>query len=192
MLNRKTSLLLAAALVLGFSPLASADVLSNIPTYDGTTSFGPFPSTISIGTFSFAVPAGQKVSGGTISGTFGNNDVSGTTTVSAPADLFIAGGSIEVAACDDSLSYNAACDTGTSPTAWTYTLTHSQIASLATYFASGSIDLSAVQNGVFTVNTGAVTLDLTTSPLGAAPEPGSLWLMGIGSISLALVKRFRM
>jgi hypothetical protein len=192
MFNRKTSLLLTAALVLGFSPLANADVLSTIPTYDGTATFGPFPSSISIGNFSFAIPAGQMVTGGTISGTFGNNDVAGTTMVSAPADLFIAGGSIEVAACDDALSYGAPCDTGSSPTSWSYTLTHSNIASLAADFASGSIDLSAVQNGVFAVNTGSVTLDLKTAPLVATPEPDSFWLLGIGSMGLALVKRFRM
>jgi hypothetical protein len=192
MFTRKSSLLLSAALALGISPLANADILSAIPTYDGTTTFGPFPSTISIGNFGFAIPVGQKVTGGTITGTFGNNDVAGTTTVSAPADLFIAGGAIEVATCDDSLSYAAACDTGSSPTPWSYTLTHSNIASLATYFASGSIDLSAVQNGVFTVNTGAVTLDLTTAPIAATPEPGGLWLLDIGAMGgLFLIKRAR-
>jgi len=191
MFTRRSSLLLSAALVLGFSSIASADVLSAIPAKDGTATFGPFPSSISIGSFSFAVPAGQKVTGGTISGSFGNNDVPGTTTTSAPADLFIAGGTIEVAACDDSLSYSAACDTGTSPTPWSYSLTQGNLASLATYFASGAIDLSAVQNGVFTVNTGTVTLDLQTAPIVATPEPDSLWLMGFGSMGMALVKRFR-
>jgi len=184
---RKSSLLLSAVLLLGFAPLASADVVSTIPAYDGTASFGPFPtSPISIGTFSFTIPAGKQVSGGSISGTFGNGDVPGTTDVSAPVDLYIDGGSIEVAACDDALSYSAACDAGSSPTSWSYTFTSGDLSTLAADFASGSIDLSAIQNGVFTVNTGTVTLDLVTTP-----EPDSLWLIGTGLVCFHRSRRLR-
>ena len=188
MFNRKSALplLLSAALVLGFVPLAGADTISTLPSYDGTASFGPFPSPVTIGSFSFSIPAGQIVYSGTLSGTFGNNDVPGTTDVSAPVALFIDGGSIEVATCDDSLSYSAPCDSGFSPTTWSYTLTKADLAALSAAFASGSLDLTAVQNGVGAVNAGSLTLDVSTTP-----EPNGFWLLATGIVGLVLVNRAR-
>jgi hypothetical protein len=190
MFNRKSALPLVftAALVFGFAPLASADTISNLPNYDGAASFGPFPASNSIGTFTFTLPANQIVIGGTISGTFGNNDVPGTTDTSAPADLFIDNGNIEVAACDDSLSYSAACDSGSAPTSWSYTFTNADLSSLSSEFASGSVDLTGVQNGLFAVNAGSLTLDVETE---YTPEPNALWLLGTGIVFLVLVNRSR-
>lgn len=172
-------LILASALVLGFSPRAHADIIATLPNYDGTATFGPFPSTISIGDFTFAIPAGQEVVGATISGTFGNDDVPGTTDISAPADLFVDSGAIEVAACDDGLTYSEPCDAGSVPTAWSYTFTSSDLSTLSADFASGSLDLSTVQDNFFAVNAGSLTLDIAVSP-----EPNGLWLSGTGLIGL--------
>ncbi|MDR3752486.1 MAG: PEP-CTERM sorting domain-containing protein [Terracidiphilus sp.] len=190
-MHKRTCLLLilASALLLGNSPRANADIVATLPNYDGAVSFGTFPSSTTIGDFTFSIPAGTSVIGATISGTFGNNDDPGTTTTSAPADLYVDNGAIEVAACDDGLTFTEACDTGSSPTAWSYTFTSSDLSTLASDFASGSLDLSAVQNDVFAVNAGSLTLDIVVSP-----EPNSLWLMGTGLMSLAclfLLRRAR-
>jgi len=177
--NTCPTFLLALALVLGFSPRANADIVATLPNYDGTFSFGPFPSSFAIGDFTFSIPAGQDVVGASISGTFGNNDVPGTTTTSAPADLFVGSGAIEVAECDDALSYSAPCDAGVAPTPWSYTFTSGDLSTLSADFASGSLDLSAVQNDLFVVNAGSLTLDIALSP-----EPNGLWLSGTGAICL--------
>jgi hypothetical protein len=171
------TLILASALVLGFSPRANADIIATIPNYDGTFSFGS--TTFPIGDFTFSISAGQEVVGATISGTFGNNDVPGTTDVSAPADLFVDNEAIEVASCDDSLTFTEPCDAGLTPTAWSYTFTSSDLSTLSADFASGSLDLSAVQNDLFAVNAGSLTLDIAVSP-----EPNGLWLSGTGMIGL--------
>jgi hypothetical protein len=182
---RKTPLLLAfLALVLSFGNRANAGVIATLPDYDGTASFGPFPSTLAIGDFTFSIPTGYTVIGATISGTFGNNDVPGTTDTSAPADLFVDGGTIEVAECDDALSFTAACDAGSSPTAWSYIFTPSDLSNLGPEFAAGSVDLSAIQNDVFAVNLGSLTLDIQ-----AVPEPNTLLLLGSAMAAFALLRR---
>ncbi|HUB80078.1 MAG TPA: PEP-CTERM sorting domain-containing protein [Bryobacteraceae bacterium] len=161
-------------------------ITGTLPNYDGNASFGPFPASIAIGNFTFAPPTGDTVIGGTVSGTFGNTDIPGTTDTSAPADLFIDNGLIEIAGCDDALSFTAACDAGPGPSPFSYSLTPADVSNLAGEIASGSIDLSAVQNSVFAVNLGALTLDLTV-----VPEPASIALFASMVAGLALLRRFR-
>jgi hypothetical protein len=175
------------ALILGYATPAKADITSTIAPTDGTGSFGPFPSSlIDVGTFSFTIPSGESIVGATISGTFGNMDVPGLTDVTAPSDYSVDGGAIEVASCDDSLSYDQPCDAGSSPTAWSYTFTSADLATLAPALASGSLDFDVVQNGVGAVNTGTTTLTLTPTP-----EPETVSLFSLGIMCFGFLRRFR-
>jgi hypothetical protein len=177
------------ALAFGLAVPAQADVLATIGAYNGSPDFdfnlGDYPlAPVTIGVFSFTIPAGFSAVGGTISGFFGNNDVSPTT---APSDYYVDNGTIEVASCDDSLSFSADCDTGSSPTAWSYTFTASDLATLASELASGNIDFTVVQNFAVSVQTGPTTLDLQI----ATPEPATIFLLGGSLLAIALFRRFR-
>ena len=64
--------------------LARADIIATIDEFNGAPDFdfnpGDYPlAPVTIGDFTFSIPAGESVIGGTISGTFGNDDVSPTT-----------------------------------------------------------------------------------------------------------------
>ena len=187
-MNKKhfQGMMFAAAIALCACMPARAGIIATLPNYDGPAGFGPFPAALSIGDFTFTIPAGVQITGIAISGTFGNGDLPGTTDTSAPADLFVDGGTIEIAACDDSLTFAAPCDAGSSPTAWSYTFTHSDLTNLASELSGGSVDLSALQNDVFAVNLGSLTLSIQTTP-----EPGSIFLFAGGVAGLALLRRFR-
>jgi hypothetical protein len=65
-------------------------------------------------------------------------------------------------------------------------LTKADLAALSAAFASGSLDLTAVQNGVGAVNAGSLTLDVSTTP-----EPNGFWLLATGIVGLVLVNRAR-
>ncbi len=167
-----------------------ADIIATIGNYDGTpvVDFDPadYPLTpVLIGDFSFTIPTGESVIGGTISGTFGNDDVPDTTESTAPSDYYIDNNTIEVASCDDSLT-GAACDTSSAPTSWSYTLTASDLSNLSAELASGSIDFTASQNFFGAVNTGTTTLDLVLTP-----EPSMIFLLCGGLAGIALLRRFR-
>lgn len=178
------------ALVLGLAAPMKADIIATIGNYDGTpvVDFDPadYPLTpVLIGDFSFTIPTGESVIGGTISGTFGNDDVPDTTESTAPSDYYIDNNTIEVASCDDSLT-GAACDTSSAPTSWSYTLTASDLSNLSAELASGSIDFTASQNFFGAVNTGTTTLDLVLTP-----EPSMIFLLCGGLAGIALLRRFR-
>ncbi|HUP02403.1 MAG TPA: PEP-CTERM sorting domain-containing protein [Bryobacteraceae bacterium] len=192
------ALVLSLAFVCGVAPQAKAsDVSSSIGLYEGPPSFDftgtdyPLTPAQLVGYFTFTPPSGGPVVGGTISGTFGNNDVVAGAPNTAPVDLYIDNGLIPVAACDDpdfaagNSGPNYSCDGGSSPTSWTYTLTSSDISNLSTEIAAGQIDLTAVQNFAIAVQLGPSSLYLNV-----APEPSSLLLLA-GGLAAILGRRLR-
>jgi hypothetical protein len=92
--------------------------------------------------------------------------------VTALTDLFVLNGTIQVAACD---SFGDPCAAGTidgSLVSWSYTFTASDLSHLASDFAAGSIDFTAVQNSFGAVVVGTPSLDLQI-----APEPSSIFTL---------------
>lgn len=184
--------LLLACFALGCASLAHADIVVT-PTFDlsnqaappDTTDYeGNFydgtsaPYDITIGTFDFSIPADYVVTGATISGTFG--DVNSATT--ALADLYVDGGNIKVAGCDD---YSAACFNGTvdgSLVAWSYTFTNAELSALT----SGSLDFAAIQNSFSAVVIGSPTLDIQ---LTQTPEPSSAFALAGALLAFAAWRR---
>lgn len=182
------TIIFSIALAVGLAAPMKADIIATIGEFNGTPSFDFDPAdyplgSVLIGDFTFSIPTGESVIGGTISGTFGNNDVS---PVTAPSDYYIDNGAIQVASCDDSVTFTAACDSSPTPTAWSYTFTSSDLSNLSAELASGSIDFTVVQNYAIAVQTGTTTLDLVLTP-----EPSMIFLLCSGLAGMALFRRFR-
>jgi hypothetical protein len=165
--------------------------------YDFSSTFPPSGPT-TIGTFTISIPAGDSVTGITISGNFGNPD--GTTT--ALSDYYLGFSTdetaVEVASCDN-ISDN--CYSGQEgPYTWTATLTQAEIAALAPALAAGSIDFtytwgsSPPVQDFFSptgyddqyVYAGDPTIDVSLSP-----EPATILICLSGLAGLAALRRFR-
>jgi hypothetical protein len=152
--------------------------------YDGSSTFPP--AGISIGTFNFTIPAGERVIGATISGTFGDVNI----PVTALADLFVDNGTIEAGKCDiesDGVTYPP-CAAGTvdgSLVPWSYTFSSTDLTNLATGFSHGSIDFTAVQNSPF----GAVVVGDPTLDIQVSPEPASILTLAGGLLAFAAFRR---
>jgi hypothetical protein len=143
--------------------------------YDGSAA----PYDLTIGTFTFSIPTGDTVTGGTISGTFGDQNI----PVTALADLYVDG--IEVGECD---SDDSACAAGTldgSLVPWTYTFDAADLNNLDSALSSGSLDFTAVQNGFGALIVGTPTLDLQV----ATPEPASIFTLAGGLLAFAAWRR---
>jgi hypothetical protein len=122
------------------------------------------------------------VTGGTISGTFGDQNYLTT----ALADLYVGDGSIEVGECD---SDGAPCAAGTidgSLVTWSYTFDANDLSNLASSFSSGSLDFTAIQNGFGSTIVGTPGLDLQVA---ATPEPASIFTLAGGLLAIAALRR---
>lgn len=185
---------LLACFVLAWATLAHADIIITPPSinfvfdasnqssdttdyegnfFDGTSA----PYDITIGTFSFMslIPTGYRITGATISGTFGDGNGNPTTAL---ADLFV-DGSVQVGACD---SFSDPCFAGTidgSLVPWSQNLTAGEL-------SSGSLTLTAVQNSFGALIVGTPTLDIQIAP---TPEPATIFPLAGGLLALAVLRR---
>ena len=150
--------------------------------YDDVTTFPP--SSIPIGTFDFTIPTAERVTGATISGTFGDENIG----VTALTDLFVLGGTIEVGECDLNSGNYPPCAAGTddgSLVPWSYTFSSTDLNNLAADFSAGSIDFTAVQNSPF----GAVVLGDPTLDIQVSPEPASVLTLAGGLLAFVALRR---
>ena len=187
--NTLLTFILATAIGLGVTASAKADIIvtpvfdsSNQATFPDTTDYeGNFydlsstfpPNPILIGTFTFSIPTVDVITGATISGTFGDQNI----PVTALTDLFVSGGTLAVGNCD---SPTDLCATGGSPITWSHTFTPSELADLA----GGSLNFTAVQNSFGAVVVGTPTLDIQVTP-----EPASIFTLAGGLLALAAWRR---
>lgn len=193
--NALVTFVLATAFGLGLTASAKAATIIAIvaPTFDpsnqaappDTTDYegnfydfsGTFPpNPITIGTFTFSIPKGDIITGATISGTFGDQNI----PVTALTDLFV-DGTLEVGACDSTSNPCAAGTTDGSLLPWSHTFTTTELGDLA----GGSLSFIAVQNSFGAVIVGTPTLDL----LVQTPEPSSIFTLAGGLLALAALRR---
>jgi hypothetical protein len=183
-----------ACFALGWASLAHADIdvaptfsSSNTASFPDTVDFeGNFydlmttfpPDPISIGTFNFTIPPQDQIVSATISGTFGDQNI----PVTALTDLFVDGGTIQVAACDSPIAPCASGALNGLPVPWSYTFTAGQLGALST----GSLDFTAVQNSFGAVVVGTPTLDIKV-----VPEPGSLFTVAGALLAIVALRRRR-
>jgi len=160
------------------SQAEAAIITSTVPEYNGPYPVtGPFPlAPVTVGTFSYTIPAGEDIVSATISGTFGNSVYPNSSGVDVYAN------SILVASCPQWPTFLSPCNDASTPTSWSFTFPSSDFSALT----SGSVDLTAVQTSQVEIRLGQTTLALT-----ATPEPGTLSLVGPLMGVLALGVRTR-
>jgi PEP-CTERM motif len=188
---------LLACFALGCATFAQADIIvaatfnaSNQAAPPDTTDYegqfydfaSTFPANpITIGMFAFTIPKGDVVTSATISGTFGDQNI----PVTALIDLFVLNGTIEVGACDSNSSPCAAGTINGLLVPWSFTFNAAELKNLASDFAGGSLDFTAVQNSFGAAIVGTPSLDIQV----ATPEPSTVLTMAGGLLALAVWRR---
>jgi len=164
---------LAAALVcLVSTTSAKADVIDL--TWVEQNGTGTLPFTIDAGPLTFTIPSGQSIVSAVFTSTLGNSTVPNTAVM----NVFV--NSVLVGTCAEG---DPVCANSTSPIPFTYTFTAADLLTLA----GGVADLTITQTDCCVIRLGASELVITTAPT-AAPEPGTLALMGFGLLGLAAIK----
>jgi hypothetical protein len=173
----KAALIVLGACLLSTSlaPAAkAADITLTLPEFNGTShsvlETYPLPP-VTVGTFNYTIPAGDKIVSADINGTFGNSVVAG----SAGVDLFLNGLLV---------GQNIKSGPGfTMNEPWSHTFTPAEFSALA----SGTATLTATQTSEFVIRLGVTTLDIHT----VVPEPSSLALLTTGGLPLLAFRRRR-
>jgi len=152
-------------------------VTSTLPEFSGDLHETGFPQpAVTVGTFTFAPPAGTTLLSAILNGTFGNSAASSTAGV----DVFV--GDVRVAQC----VRLEPCYFGTVP--FVFTFTPEQLA----MFAGGSVTVTAVQTSESYVRLGPMELTLTYAPVtSVVPEPATMTLLASGLFGLGGVRVMR-
>jgi hypothetical protein len=194
-------ILCAGAAVSLTTPAQAGEITATIASYDSTNGYdysSTFPPATyqNIGTFTFTPVVPEAILNITVSGSFGNGD-SPTTALS---DYYLGYSGDEEAVplvqCD---SYTADCNANEDgPTDWTVTLTPSNISTLASALAAGSIDFGYTWDQIPTAQPvdffGSPTLQYVyagEATLTIAPEPATVLFCFGGLAGLVAFRRFR-
>jgi len=211
-----SALILSAAFALGIAApvragvitLPNSDMNSNIgnyyyydsnDSYDFVSTFPLSTEITTVGTFTYTVPAGEVITGLTVSGTFGNGDSPDT----ALSEYFLGYNgnetAVQVASCQ---SITADCyDNPNGPTSWSDILTGSALSSVASALEAGGVDFSytwdtnpadeaaeAAADQLQFVYAGDPTI---TIQLTQTPEPATVLICLGGLAGIAALRRFR-
>ena len=158
--------MLAIALI---PPAAGGSIVSTLPAYSGSfNNTGPFPlAPVTVGTFSDPAVLVSSIIGATIGGTFGNSAYPNSSGVNVYAD------GVLLASCPQWPANLVPCNSGSSPTAWSFSFPAADFSLLA----SGNVDLTAVQTSGNIIRLGQTTLNITT-----VPEPRS-WIFALAGLA---------
>lgn len=166
---KKVLLTALLTLLLGLASNAqAATITSTLPEFNGDRyDVGPFPM-LTIGTFNFVIPDGEKIVSAKITGQWGNS-VAKTT---AHNIMYLK--KTELA---DSRDFSEDPYGLSSYTPWSYEFNSEEFGILS----NGSATLFSKMESKYRVRLAPTTLEITTAPV---PEPSSmvLGIMGLGSM----------
>ena len=121
--NLKNQLVLVAGILIGAAcvPVSAATVVATLPEFSGGYFTGGFPQpTVNVGTFNFALPAGDQIVSAMFNSTFGNSSYGNSAGVQVYLGNILAGTCAALAPCDLNLT----------PTPFSYVFKASDFASL--------------------------------------------------------------
>ena len=168
----------AALFCLLSSASAKADTITLTWTQQNGPTGQPLTYTLDAGSDVFTILTGQEIVGAVFTSALGNSNSFLDST--AVMNVYVNG--IQVGSCPDRSS---PCWNGTgNPIPFTYTYTATDLLSLT----SGMADLTITQTDCCAIRLSPSMLTITTAPITATPESGSLSMLGLGVLGLAAVK----